>query len=78
MNKVKNFTTTLPITLLEELEKVSKSLKMAKNDILIESFNKWNAGKKKMKLIEIYKKMSTDKEWLEMEKEGLEDYYKNL
>jgi hypothetical protein len=48
------FTTTLPATLLRELERAAKELGMRKKDIIIEAFTVWNKQRKQVLLAERY------------------------
>ena len=50
------FTTTLPATLLRELEHAAKELGLKKKDILIEAFTMWNNERQQNCLTEICNK----------------------
>jgi hypothetical protein len=75
---MKNITTTLPQAVLSEMEKVSKDLDMAKNEIIVRSFELWNKKRKQSKLIDAYKKMADDGESKYFAESLLSDFNKTL
>jgi hypothetical protein len=52
------FTTTLPDSLLHELERAAQELGMRKKDIIIEAFTSWNKERQQARLAESYSRMS--------------------
>jgi len=75
---MKNMTTSLPEAVFEDIEKVAKSLKVAKNEVIMRSFQYWNKKRKQEGLIEAYKKMASDSESILLAESGIEDYKRNL
>jgi hypothetical protein len=76
--KMKNITTTLPQVVLSEMEKVSKDLDIAKNEIIVRSFELWNKKRKQSKLIDAYIKMANDSESKFFAEAGMSDFNKTL
>lgn len=77
-NAVKNFTTTLPIGVLAEIDSAAKDLKVGKNDVLVSAFKAWNRARRQAMVARSYKKVANDPEWRELAEAGLADYLKNL
>lgn len=76
--KMKNITTTLPQGIIYEMEKVSKDLDMAKNEIIVRSFELWNKKRKQAKLVDAYKRMASDSESKFFAEAGMSDFKNNL
>jgi hypothetical protein len=75
---VKNFTTTLPVQILEELNSASKDLKIGKNDILSNAFTIWNKARKQRMVAQSYRTAAQDPEFQAIAEEGLGDYLEQL
>ncbi len=75
---IKNITTTLPISIIKEMDDVAKSLKMAKNEIIVLSFKSWNRTRKQGDLKKAYAALANDPEWLALGELGIGDYGDNL
>ncbi len=76
--RVKNITTTLPISIINEMDAVAKSLNMAKNEVIIASFKSWNRARKQGDLKKAYAALANDPEWLALGELGIGDYGNNL
>ena len=50
----RTFTTTLPVSLLHDLDQAAKELHMPKNAIIAEAFTVWNKERKQARLAESY------------------------
>jgi len=76
----KNFTTTLPVSILQELDVVAKELRVQKNDVLTRAFSAWNKARKQAQLAASYKKLSsTDrKDFIAIADEGFEEWYSSI
>jgi hypothetical protein len=74
MKQQKNFTTTLPATLLANLNKISNELKIPKNSIIEMAFSDWEKKHKQDMLRSSYKNASIDPEWQELSEMGLRDW----
>ncbi len=55
----RSFTTTLPVEVLRELDRVAKEREVRKKDIIIEAFTSWNEERKQALLAEKHRK----REW---------------
>lgn len=75
---MKNITTTLPIQMIGELDGLSKSLKIPKNEILINAFKFWQKETKKQELLKAYKRMADDNESHMFADMGIAEYKENL
>ncbi len=72
MPEIKKFTTNFPASFIRELEKLSKDMKISKNDILIHAFMFWSRRKKQAMLADSYKKASEDREWMSLGDVGVD------
>lgn len=71
---MKNFTTSLPIPMLLNIEMVAKELKIPKNQVLMEAFKKWNHARKQMELARSYNKASSNAEFQKLLGMGMEEW----
>ena len=70
----KNFTTTLPVSILETLTTQAKITGKNKNDIITESVLLWNKKRNQDLIRQGYANASKDKEWLELSEIVINDY----
>jgi hypothetical protein len=76
--KLKNITTTIPLSVLADIDLVSKELKLPKNQILVNAFCEWNKQRKKNELVSSYKKMAKDSEFQKYSEMGLKDFVNTM
>ena len=72
------FTSTLPIALLELLNKKAKELKMPKNKLIEKALQIYLIELNKAEYISSYKQMSADKDLLQLAEDGMSDYLRQL
>lgn len=70
----RNFTTTLPESMLLDLGKVARELSLQKNDILIDAFVAWRKAYTQKLLAESYAKAAHDKEFQALAEDGMNDW----
>lgn len=73
-DKIKNFTTTLNVEILNELDRASKELNMAKNDVLTNAFLNWNNERKQRLVAKSYELAKNDSDWKKLSDEGIGDW----
>ena len=76
----RNFTTTLPDSVLQELDRAARELRVQKNDILVQALTSWNKRRRQILLAESYKRVKgKDRDDLiRLADEGLEDWGRNI
>ena len=76
----RNFTTTLPDSILRELDRAAKELRVQKNDILVQALTSWNKKRRQILLAESYKRVKgKDRDDLiRLADEGLEEWGGNI
>ncbi len=72
------FTSTLPNTLLDLLNKKAKELKMPKNKLIEKALSIYLTQLNKAEYVRSYKKMVMDADILQMAEEGMNDYLAQL
>ena len=72
------FTSTLPIALLELLNKKAKELKMPKNKLIEKALQIYLIELNKAEYISSYKQMGADTDLLKLAEEGIGDYLRKL
>ena len=79
-NARRNFTTTLPVPLLRELESAARELGLQKNDIIVEAFTLWNKKRKQALLARSYERVQGKdrEELLRLADEGLEEWDRSV
>lgn len=74
MKTVKNFTTTLPIPILDWLDKITKETKQNKNDIIEDSLKLWKKEYIQSRITESYKNAINDLEWVDLGNSNLKNW----
>ena len=76
----RNFTTTLPDSVLRELDRAAKELRVQKNDILVQALTSWNKKRRQILLAESYKRVKgKDRDDLiRLADEGLGEWNENI
>ncbi len=72
------FTSTLPNTLLELLNKKAQDLKMPKNKLIEKALKIYLTQLNKAEYIRSYKQMADDEDILQVAEEGMSEYLKEL
>lgn len=72
------FTSTLPNSLLELLNKKAKELNMPKNKLIEKALQIYLTHLNKAEYIRSYKQMATDTDILQIAEEGMSDYLTQL
>jgi uncharacterized protein (DUF924 family) len=72
------FTSTLPDSLLEQLNSYSKKLKMPKNKLIQRALVLYLEQLERAEYIHSFRKYKEDVDILNIAEEGIEDYYKQL
>ncbi|MFN5183250.1 MAG: CopG family transcriptional regulator [Bacteroidota bacterium] len=72
------FTSTLPDSILELLEKKAKEFKMPKNKIIEKALRIYLTQLNKAEYIRSYKQMAQDADVLSMAEEGMAEYLKEI
>ncbi len=72
------FTSTLPDSLLEQLNSYSKKLKMPKNKLIQRALVLYLEQLERAEYIRSFRKYKEDVDILNIAEEGIEDYYKQL
>lgn len=72
------FTSTLPDDILDQLNKMAKSLEMPKNKIIEKALQIYLDQLNRAEYVKSYKQAGSDSDILEMAEEGMEDYFKQL
>ncbi|MEO6884538.1 MAG: CopG family transcriptional regulator [Bacteroidia bacterium] len=72
------FTSTLPNSLLELLNKKAKELNMPKNKLIEKALQIYLTQLNKAEYIRSYKQMAEDKDILQLAEEGMNDYFTQL
>jgi len=72
------FTSTLPDSLLEQLNDFSKKLKMPKNKLIQRALVLYLEQLERAEYIRSFRKYTEDTDILNIAEEGMEDYYKQL
>ena len=72
------FTSSLPDSLLDLLEKKAKEFKMPKNKIIEKALKIYLTQLNKAEYIRSYKQMSEDTDILSLAEEGMEEYLKDI
>ena len=73
-NLSRNFTTTLPESMLADLSKIARDMAVQKNDILIEAFTQWNKVRTQKLLAESYAKAVHDGEFQALAEDDMQDW----
>ena len=76
--KTKNFTTTLPIPLLEWLDEIAQETKQPKNKILETALKTLKRSYTGYQIEKSYAKAAQDPEWIFFGDAGLDDWLKNI
>ncbi|WP_445731575.1 ribbon-helix-helix domain-containing protein [Mariniflexile sp.] len=72
------FTSSLPDSLLENLSKTAKELKMPKNKIIEKALEFYLDELKRAQYIKSFKRASKDEETMAIAEEGMADYFRML
>ena len=72
------FTSSLPNDLLEQLEKMSKAMKLPKNRLIEKALRIYLDQLNKAEYIKSYKQLADDTDILQMAEEGMEEYLSQL
>lgn len=72
------FTSSLPDDLLQQLDRMSKALKLPKNKLMEKALRIYLDQLNKAEYIKSYKKLADDKETLLLAEEGMVDYLTQL
>ena len=72
------FTSSLPDDLLQQLDKISKSLKLPKNKLIEKALRVYLDQLNKAEYIKSYKKLATDTDIMQIAEEGMEAYLSQL
>lgn len=72
------FTSTLPDDILQQLDKVSKALKMPKNKLIEKALRVYLDQLKKAEYVKSYKKLAKDVDVMQLAEEGMADYLSQL
>lgn len=75
---MKTFTSTLPDSLLDQLNEMAKNLSMPKNKIIEKALSIYLDQLTRAEYIKSYKQAGSDSDILEIAEEGMEDYFKQL
>ncbi|MEP7128198.1 MAG: hypothetical protein ABI729_04995 [Chitinophagales bacterium] len=74
MGKQITFTSTLPETVLKELDEYAAMQKTKKNSVIEKALRKYFEEHRKSMFIKSYKRANQDIEMINMAEEGIEDY----
>ncbi|RLD36813.1 MAG: CopG family transcriptional regulator [Bacteroidetes bacterium] len=72
------FTSSLPEDLLDKLDKIANKLSMPKNKLIERALRIYLDQLNRAEYVQSYKQAGTDANILDMAKEGMEDYLKQL
>jgi metal-responsive CopG/Arc/MetJ family transcriptional regulator len=72
------FTSSLPNDLLEQLEKMSKAMKLPKNRLIEKALRIYLDQLNKAEYIKSYKQLAKDSDMLLLAEEGMEEYLSQL
>lgn len=78
MGKQVTYTSKMSITLMTELDKYSDKFKTSKRNIIEKALRQLFHEIKRKEYADAFKKLSKDKEYLELAEIGLDDYVKHL
>ena len=78
MNKSINYTSSLPIELLAQVEEYAEKFKVPKNKIIENSLLAYFEKLKRAEYIKSFRTAASESEIFDMAEEGLEDYLKIL
>lgn len=72
------FTSSLPDDVLEQLDQLSKSLKLPKNKLMEKALRVYMDQLNKAEYIKSYKQLAEDRDVLQIAEEGMADYLDQL
>lgn len=72
------FTSSLPNDLLQQLEKMSKAMKLPKNRLIEKALRVYLDQLNKAEYIKSYKQLAEDRDVLQIAEEGMEEYLSQL
>ncbi len=72
------FTSSLPDSILEQLSKAAKELKLPKNKIIEKALKIYLEQLDKAAFVKSYKKMANDPDMVAMAEEGIEDWFRMI
>jgi len=72
------FTSSLPDDLLQQLEKMSKAMKLPKNRLIEKALRVYLDQLNKAEYVKSYKQLAEDRDILQIAEEGMEEYLSQL